>query len=791
MHTQIFSRKLRILAILLAAGLALSILGACGGGGGTGQMGRYVEESLNDNVDIAGRSAALQDGILSWIGEQNGSYTRFEQSVGGGDASVPALASGWLEELTAGGGGVNGVSEAPNGTLYALYTDGEGKSRLAKFEDGQAYDIPMENWTAAAIPNRGGSGQQGARIGEGPATPTGPAGGGNPGGPGGPGNFINIDPNALMPQSVTALDGGFLISYMRQGVVQYDAAGKEIRRYGETERGMGMGGLGFSGGLPVFGNTMAWADTQKGEILLFDLSAGKLVETVACEGLDSQAFVGLDAEGLFVADGAGISRRKNNAWELLVDGSLTSLVTPNLTIQDLLCGGEGVWYAFLGTVMGENTRLVRFRYDPDIPTQPSQELTVFSLYDNATARLAIAEFQRKNPDVRVTLEVGIETPANAGMMITMGPGGGPMVQEEPDNSATVDDVKRALNTRLLAGKGPDLILLDGLPLQSYIEKGVLKDISALAQRLTTEEGLLANLTSAYAFNGKTYALPSRFSLPVMLGDGARLEGLESLADLVNAVRDYGKAEPALLRAPDTLWQDTGLIMYGYDASVAGFTNANGSLDEAALARYLGEALALTDALREIYPKANQAQPNMAYSGMVIRRVSIGARDIANRDALIHMQTLDNSMTYIMTADLLGAKEGMEIASLFGQGYFTPVGGIGVVSAGKQQALAESFIQTLVGAAVQENFLADAFPVNRAAWGIMAEQLEERFSMLGSEDFNDMGFPALCESLDTPLFVDQYVKSAVQARAKSIVDGSMTPEEAAAKIVADTRLYLAE
>jgi len=757
-------------------------------------MGRYVEESLNDSVDIAGRSAALRGDTLSWIGERNGAYTRFGQSVGGGDASAQALASGWLEELTA-GGGVSGVSEAPNGTLYAMYTDKDGKSKLAKYEDGRAVDIPMENWTA--MPGRvSGStapGQQpgGQRVPGGPVTSSSPAGAGSPGGPGG--TVTNFDPmRSLVPQSVTALDDGFLVSYLMQGVVQYDADGKELRKYAETAREMGMGGLGFSGGLAVFGDTLAWPDAQKGEILLFDLSTGKLVETVAREGLDGQAFVGLDAEGLFVADGAGISRRTDGRWELLVDGSLTSLVTPNILIEDLLCDGEGVWYAFLSTAMGESTRLVRFYYNPDIPTQPSQELTIFSLHDNATARLAIAAFQRKNPDVRVTLEVGIETPANTGMMI-IGPGGRPQ-EQQPDNSATVDDVIRALNTRLLAGRGPDLIILDGLPLQSYIEKGVLKDISSLARKLTSEENLLANLTNAYAFNGKTYALPSRFSLPVMLGDGARLEGLGSLADLVRAVRDYGKGEPALLRAPDSLWQDTGLMMYAYDASVAGFTNANGSLDEAALARYLSDALALTDALREIYPEANQGGMAIAFArpmGGPARGIDMGAMDIANRRALIHLQILDNSIGYAMIANQLGTMEGMEIASLFGQGRFTPVGGIGVVSAGKQQSLAEAFIQTMVGKAVQDNFLADAFPVNRAAWDTMAEQLEERFFMNDAGEFSDMGFPALCESLDAPLFVDQYVKSAVQARAKSIVDGSMTPEEAAAKVVADTRLYLAE
>ncbi|MCL2509098.1 MAG: ABC transporter substrate-binding protein [Oscillospiraceae bacterium] len=807
--------KLRVSAIILAAVFVLLSLSGCGGD--PAEQGRYVEDLLNDDVSISGKTASLQAGVLTWTGERDGKQMRFTQSPDEKTARSEPLDLDWLGDLIS-GGSVSGISTAPDGTVYAMYTDKDGKPGLARSADGQAATvIPMDNWTA--MPGRAGNVQGGGPMGARSVNPGGtaqrtPDGGdaptsagpgssqASPAGPGGsysasvsgPGGTVtNFDPSrSFMPQSVTALDGGFLISYMMQGVYQYDAGGKEVRRYGDTARDMMGGGLS-TGGLTVFENTMAWPDTQKGEILIYDLSAGTLTERVAYEDLDSQTYVGLDGTGLFVADGTGVSRWKTGTWELIVDGSLTSLVMPNLTIQDLLCDGGGVWYAFLGGGLmgGESGQLVRFRFDPDIPGQPDKTLTVFSLYDNATARLAVGEFQRKNPGVRVRLEVGIETKSSSNIMI-MGPNGAP---EETDNSATVEDVIRALNTQLMAGSGPDLIILDGLPLQSYIEKGVLKDITSFVQRLTDEESLLANLTGAYSFEGKTYAVPSRFSLPVMLGDGESLKTLNGLSDLVAAVRNHGANEPALLRAPDQLWQDNGLMMYAYDASVADFTNDDGSLDEAALARYLSDSLALTDALRDVYPEANRRQNVVAFAaagGGGARRIDAGAMDVANGEALIHIQSLDNSIGYVMIANQLGSLDNMEIASLFQKGYFTPVGGIGITAAGKQQDIAEEFLRTLVGPDVQDNFMADAFPVNRASWGTMIDQLNERFTRaMGQAEFDDMDFPALCETLDTPLFVDQYVKNAVSSHAKDIVNGTLTPEAAAAKIVAGTRIYLAE
>jgi ABC-type glycerol-3-phosphate transport system substrate-binding protein len=603
-------------------------------------------------------------------------------------------------------------------------------------------------------------------------------------GQGGPGGMTN---SSLIPQSIAALNDGCLVSFARQGIIQYDANGKEVRKYSDAAadgRG-GMGGRGGGASLAVFGNTMACADSGKGEILLYDLTTGKQQSKAAYEGLSANTFVGHDAKGLFVADSTGISRWDGSSWKLIVDGSLTSLIMPNLTVQDALDSGDG-WYVFLGGQMDQSGQLLRLRYDPNIAAQPDKILTVFTLYDNTTMRVAAGEFQSAHPDVKVNVEVGIAT-----RMITNARG---MPEESADDSVTPEDVIRSLNTQLLAGKGPDLIVLDGLPLQSYIEKGVLKEIGALTQRLANEEGLLLNLASAYAFNGKTYGLPTRFTLPVMLGDSNQLKKLHSFGDLVQAVKAYGKQEPALLRAPDQLWRDDGLITYGYDACVNDFTKKDGSLDEAALAQYLRNALDLTQAMRDITPEANQPGGRALFAatgGGFGRRLDAGGMDIAGGNALIHAQILSNTMGFAMLANQLGQMEGMEVASLFGQKTFTPVGGVGIVAAGKQQALAEQFLQMAVGTAVQNNFMADAFPVNRASLNTMLAQLKERFVETMGATFSDMNFIPLCESLQTPLFVDEYVKTAVEAQAAALVRGELTPEDAAAKIVANTKLYLAE
>ena len=45
-----------------------------------------------------------------------------------------------------------------------------------------------------------------------------------------------------------------------------------------------------------------------------------------------------------------------------------------------------------------------------------------------------------------------------------------------DAAGTEQDYIKALNTELLAGTGPDVLVLDGLPIASYIQKGVLAEL---------------------------------------------------------------------------------------------------------------------------------------------------------------------------------------------------------------------------------------------------------------------------------------------------------------------------
>ncbi len=105
--------------------------------------------------------------------------------------------------------------------------------------------------------------------------------------------------------------------------------------------------------------------------------------------------------------------------------------------------------------------------------------------------------------------------------------------------ASAEDALRTLNTELVAGKGPDVLILDGMPLQSFIDKGVLAELS----QVISADGLIPQVVDPMRTDGKLYAVPTRFTVPVLMGKPETLEGLDSLEALAAAVQDGQRRWP--------------------------------------------------------------------------------------------------------------------------------------------------------------------------------------------------------------------------------------------------------
>lgn len=249
-----------------------------------------------------------------------------------------------------------------------------------------------------------------------------------------------------------------------------------------------------------------------------------------------------------------------NVMERIIDGSLCTLGEPSSGLIGMQQISEE---RFL--ILYRDKRLIEYRYDQTIPTVPTTTLTAYSLKNNDVLRQAISIYQKKNPDVYVNYVVGMDS----------------------DSGITREDAIKKLNTEIMAGKGPDLLLLDNLNMDSYIEKGMLVDISPYLSDLMNEKLLFDNIVKIYQKDGAIYTLPAEFSIGMMTGDQdvlASIKDLKSLADAAESVRAK-HPNGSLFNC----YTEEGIIKMLSTNNVPGLVMEDGSIDTVKLTEFLTQA----------------------------------------------------------------------------------------------------------------------------------------------------------------------------------------------------------
>lgn len=298
--------------------------------------------------------------------------------------------------------------------------------------------------------------------------------------------------------STYVLDNGdFLIIDVANGAMRYDKDGNFIMDYPfET----------YSDTTPsaIFENKLALQDNAESAIKIYNIDTGEIENNLSYKGLwDYESILTFGKDGsLYIQNRLGIHRVVPNGskFEELVDGSMTSMGMPSMTSSQIVVDNDEFWVAF------HSSQLRHYIYSETTPSKPTQEIVMYMLNENTAMQQLAGEYQKSHPETKVTCNIAMDD--TTGM--------------------TKSDIIRTLNTELLAGKGTDLILLDGLPINSYIEKGVLMDLSDV-----DVSQLNSTVANTYKTNDKLYALPLYYKVPMMWADNDIINSVKNLDDLVN------------------------------------------------------------------------------------------------------------------------------------------------------------------------------------------------------------------------------------------------------------------
>lgn len=480
------------------------------------------------------------------------------------------------------------------------------------------------------------------------------------------------------------------------------------------------------------------------------------------------------------------------AVEKVVEGSLSSLGDPKMFLAGMAVLPDNEF-----AVLYTNGRMYRYVYDPDIPTVPEEQVSIYSLNENYAIRQAVSLFQKQHPEVYVRYEIGLNT--GSGM--------------------TSEDAVKNLNTRIMSGSGPDLLVLDGLPRHSYEEKGVLMELSDMAAGLSGESELFPNLVEACREDGKLWYLPLRFRLPLLVGDPEAVkasgEGLAELADTAEALRE-SNPQGTLLGLQT---EEKVLRTLGINCSGAWTDKKTGALDKEKLTEFLEQAKRIYQAEIEGLTEKEQvickesfersmdwgmASEYFATASSAGLNAAMGEGDLGL--GTVHMMESDFNMISTL-ADQGDFDYGIWNGQI--KNGFIPKGMIGISSASADKELAQSFFRYLYGREVQDVEVSTGLPVNRASFEHLKENPrgEEENSSLsigGGGDGESFSLTILwvteehferlrqiIESADTVCAGDAVIEEVVYDIGQKALNGSVSVDKAVEEIVKKAAIYLAE
>ncbi|MDO5400502.1 MAG: ABC transporter substrate-binding protein [Eubacteriales bacterium] len=473
--------------------------------------------------------------------------------------------------------------------------------------------------------------------------------------------------------------------------------------------------------------------------------------------------------------------------EELMQGAQCSLGDPRCYPIALTGTEDGSFY-LLCNLDGEPA-LCRFVYDETVPTVAETELHIYTLYPDDDLSQMISRFQKENLEISVELEVGLS--GESGM-----------------NEA---DAIRTLNTEILAGTGPDLICLDGFDLNTYLEKGLLADLSGL---LAQAGPLLEQVTGCYGADGKICALPTCFAIPAIYGQEQTVSQIHDLPSLVAAAQQAREAHPDVDRIVNGM-QPAMLADQYYDSCSAAWVKPDGTLDAQKLAQFYG-AMKDLYALDESFRQENQdwiaaIEKNLddyfapgQYTGIG------GAINVISEISYLSAGTLDSmeQWSFALGGEQEYLGEGYVTAAFSGQAsnVFLPRRIMGILTTAAQPEAAETFLSFMLSDKIQAETLSAGFPVNRTVFDREIQEEGYTDAVFGSSDGegNSISYTAKwpdaqrrsqlkgwVDALTTPASTNRTIRKMVLAQMADCCNGVTTPDQAAQAALQALNLYLSE
>ena len=552
----------------------------------------------------------------------------------------------------------------------------------------------------------------------------------------------------------------------------------------------------------AFTNTKAYRfDLVKGELLEQDEELDKFISSLTNNGEKGvywtsgnySFLVAMDKENtLYLACQDGLYQcTAGESPKQLLQGTLCSMGDPSNGKYGMLVEDGPVFLVLF------SSGLSRFTYDETMPATPDKELKVYSLKKDQTLQQAVSAYQKAHQDVFVKYEVGMSG----------------------ENGLTAEDAIKALNTEIMAGNGPDVIMLDGLPIESYLAKGMLADLSENLKAVEEKEEFFDNITRVYEQDGKIYAIPTRFRIPLLMGNEEFVSNIQDLSSLSAVMEEMRKKNPegSILSAytPEILLKMLAI------ASEPTWSKEDGNLQEETVKEFLTQAKKIYD--NEMSGISDSEKEEFLNSV----RGSDDSSGTAEETALDISWSILNFLTKSQAQLAIGSSQQVSLdftnvisvprvkpevvykpLSLQAENVFQAESIVGVSAKAAEPEMAREFVEMLLSYNVM-SMQQEPYPVNAASFDSLFDTDMEGDGAFGSmgiskddgsvttldlywpNEEEQKGLEQMVRSLKTPYLPGSPIEQAVLEAGVSVLEGNMSVDEGVAQIKQKIQLYLSE
>lgn len=429
----------------------------------------------------------------------------------------------------------------------------------------------------------------------------------------------------------------------------------------------------------------------------------------------------------------------------------------------------------------------------DAKEKKGGNLKVYSLQNSDYIDQVIKRFAQLFPEMDIVYEVGMDE----------------------ENGLTTQDAVNAFHTEMLSGDGPDIIFMDGLNPDTYVQNGELLDLSEME-----EEDCLDAVVNAFEENGKIYALPTRFAIPMIFAPRERVEQLKDSKELCAHLKASESGINDLFVYDGQALYDTLFPLYAKDIVT------DQKIEEEAMRQFVQDAKDIYDACNshnnEVDEMLKKEAPGQfdSFDGL---NVIPGINNYTGRPIDVWPDlTVGQLRSQVGVMHLYTARDYMQSN---GKNYvfdtmsdtYVPKMIVSVNKECKDKETAKEFVQYLLSEDVvnceNDNYISQSFgdyeqvgiSVSKKVREADADKYRSMQYTITSNSDNGMGskitlhsnvtedelaaFETCYSGAKTCVYLDQLAEDVIVKYLDEVVSGSCTVEEAAGKMCDELGMYM--